>query len=146
MRMSVTLTIDPSLSMRMRRALTILLLVPATAAAAPARAPVSEPQLVGTPYLVRSADATVRLVFRTDTPLERRYDGLLGSGVIIASHSASIGTTGACYTAAVRFQSRIGRRYRVLIATQQGEPAQFDLRLALRRARPGDARGRPLGC
>jgi hypothetical protein len=132
----------------MRRAtvLLLLLLLPATAAAAPARAPETGPSLVGTPYLVRSADGTVRLVFRTDTPLERRYDGLIGGGAIVAGHMASIGVVGECYTAALRFLSRLGRRYRVIIATQQGEPAPFDLRLKLRRARPGDSRGRPLGC
>ncbi|TML05353.1 MAG: hypothetical protein E6G41_10195 [Actinobacteria bacterium] len=130
----------------MRRAILLLLLLPATATAAPARAPESEPSLVGTPYLFRSADDSVRLVFRTDTPLDRRYDGLIGGGAIIAGHTASIGTIGECYTAAVRFASRLGRRYRVIIATQQGEPAPFDLRLRLRRARPGDSRGLPLGC
>jgi hypothetical protein len=130
----------------MRRALVLVLLLPATAAAAPARAPETGPSLVGTPYLVRNADDTVRLVFRTDTPLERRYDGLIGGGAIIAGHMASIGIVGECYTAAVRFPSRLGRRYHVIIATQQGEPAPFDLRLKLRRARPGDSRGRPLGC
>jgi hypothetical protein len=65
---------------------------------------------------------------------------------VIAGHDAPIGTVGDCYTAAARFPTHIGRRYRVLIATQQDEPAAFDLRLPLRRARPGDVRGRPLGC
>jgi hypothetical protein len=85
-------------------------------------------------------------VFRTDAPLQERFDGLIGGGTIIAGHSAPIGTVGGCYTAAARFHSRIGRRYRVLIAAQPGEQAAFDLRLTLRRARAGDARGRPLGC
>src|SRR5436305_5172495 len=130
----------------MRRAILLLALRPATAAAAPASAPDTAPSLAGTPYLFRNADNSVRLVFRTDTPLERRYDGLIGDGVTIAGHDASIGTVGECYTAAVRFPSQLGRRYRVVIAAQQGEPAAFDLRLTLRRARPGDSRGRPLGC
>jgi hypothetical protein len=144
--MSVTLTVEDSFSPEMRQAAALLLLLPATAAAAPARAPVTDAALAGTPYLVRNADATVRLVFRTDVPLQQRYDGLIGGGTIIAGHPAPIGTTGDCYTSAVRFHSRLGRRYHVLIATQQGEPAAFDLRLTLRRARPGDTRGRPLGC
>jgi hypothetical protein len=137
----------------MRRAiLLLLLLLPAAAAAAPARAPQAAPALTGTPYLFRGGDETVRLVFRTDVALPRRYDGLIGGGAIIAGHRASLGTVGGvdeqthCYTAAVRFPARIGRRYHVLIAAQQGEPAPYDLRLALRRARSGDARGRPLGC
>jgi hypothetical protein len=136
----------------MRRAIIVLLLLPATAAAAPARAPQPAPALDETPYLFRSVDGTIRLVFRTDVALPRRYDGLIGGGAIIAGHMASLGTVGDideqthCYTAAARFPAHIGRRYHVLIATQQGEPAPFDLRLALRRARAGDARGRPLGC
>jgi hypothetical protein len=130
----------------MRRAILLLLLLPATASAAPARAPEAEPSLVGTPYLFRSAGENVRLVFRTDVPLERRYDGLIGGGAIIAAHMASIGTVGDCYTAAVRFRARLGRRYYVVIATQRDEPAPFELHLRLRAARPGDARGRPLGC
>jgi hypothetical protein len=136
----------------MRRAIVVLLLLPAAAAAAPARAPQAPPALTGTPYLFRGRGETVRLVFRTDVALPRRYDGLIGSRAIIAGHTASLGTVGGvdeqthCYTAAARFPARSGRRYHVLIATQQGEPAPFDLRLALRRARPGDARGRPLGC
>ena len=130
----------------MRRAIVLMLLLPATAAAAPARAPMSEPALDGAPYLFRNGDGLVRLVFRTDTPLEQRFDGLIGGGTIIAGHDAPIGTVRDCYTAAVRFRSHIGRRYHVLIAAQPGEPATFDLRLTLRRARPGDARGRPLGC
>ena len=136
----------------MRPAIVLLLLLPATAAAAPARAPQAAPALVGTPYLFRSGDGMVRLVFRTDVALPRRYDGLIGGGAIIAGHTGSLGTVGGvdeqthCYTAAARFRARIGRRYQVLIAAQQGAPAPFDLRLALRHARAGDGRGRPLGC
>jgi hypothetical protein len=130
----------------MRRALALLLLLPATAAAAPARAPETAPSLVGAPYLFRAAGNSVRLVFRTDTPLERRYDGLIGGGAIIAARSAPLGTVGDCYTAAVTFRARLGHRYHVLIATEQSAPAAFDLRLKLRRARLGDSRGRPLGC
>jgi hypothetical protein len=133
----------------MRRAIALLLLLPATAAAAPARAPQAAPSLSGTPYLFRAGDGAVRLVFRTDGPLPRRYDGLIGGGAIIAARRAPLGVIGdeaGCYTAAVRFRGRIGRSYRVLIAVQQGEPATFDLRLALRRARAGDAHGRSLGC
>jgi hypothetical protein len=135
----------------MRRALVLLLLFPATAAATPARAPDPGLSLVGTPYLFRG-DGMVRLVFRTDSALERRYDGLIGGGAIIASRQASLGVVdGAaqsahCYTSAVRFRARVGRRYRVLIAAHPGEPAAFDLRLSLRPQHPGDARGRPLGC
>jgi hypothetical protein len=135
----------------MRRAFLLLLLLPATAAATPARAPDPGLSLVGTPYLFRG-DGMVRLVFRTDSALERRYDGLIGGGAIIASRQASLGVLeGAaqsthCYTSAVRFRAHIGRRYRVLIAAQQGEPAAFDLRVTLRQQRAGDARGRPLGC
>jgi hypothetical protein len=136
----------------MRKAIVLLLLLPAAASAAPARAPQTEPSLVGSPYLFRGSDGAVRLVFRTDAALPRRYDGLIGGGAIIAGHMASLGTVGGvdeathCYTAAARFRTRLGRRYRVLIATEQGRPAPFDRRLTLRRARPGDARGRPLGC
>src|SRR3954468_22254061 len=136
----------------MRRAIIVLLLLPATAAAVPARAPQTAPVLTGTPYLFRGGDETVRLVFRTDVALPRRYDGLIGGGAVIAGHVSSLGTVGGvdeqthCYTAAVRFPARLGRRYHVLIATQQGEPAPFDLRLTLRRTRAGDAHGRPLGC
>jgi hypothetical protein len=136
----------------MRRALVLLLLIPASAAAAPARAPQPAPSLVGAPYLFRDANGMVRLVFRTDLALPRRYDGLIGGGAIIAARMASLGTVGGvdqeahCYTAAARFHSRLGRRYHVLIAAQPSEPALFDVRPALRRARAGDDRGRPLGC
>jgi hypothetical protein len=136
----------------MRKAIILLLLLPASASAAPARAPQTTPSLVGTPSLFRAGDGAVRLVFRTDSALARRYDGLIGGGAIIAGHVASLGTVGGvdeethCYTAAARFRARLGRRYRVLIATEPGQPAPFDLRLNLRRARPGDARGKPLGC
>lgn len=136
----------------MRKAIVLLLLLPAAASAAPARAPQTEPSLVGSPYLFRGGDGAVRLVFRTDAALPRRYDGLIGGGAIIAGHVASLGIVGGvdeeahCYTAAARLRTRPGRRHHVLIATEQGRPAPFDLRLTLRRARPGDARGRPLGC
>jgi hypothetical protein len=133
----------------MRRAIVLLLLLPGTAAAAPARAPQTAPALSGAPYLFRAGDGALRLVFRTDQPLPRRYDGLIGGGAIIAAHRAPLGVIGdepGCYTAAARLRARPGRRYRVLIAVQPGEPATFDLRLTLRRARAGDARGRPLGC
>jgi len=133
----------------MRRAIVLLLLLPATAAAAPARAPQAAPALSGAPYLFRAGDGDVRLVFRTGDPLPRRYDGLIGGGAIIAAHRAPLGVIGdgpGCYTAAVRFRARVGRRYHVLIAVAPSEPATFDLRLTLRRARDGDARGRPLGC
>jgi hypothetical protein len=136
----------------MRRAILLALLLPTTAFAAPARAPATAPALVGSPYLVRGGDGMVRLVFRTDVAMARRYDGLIGGGASIAGHVASLGAVGDvdeqthCYTAAVRFRARMGRRYRVQIAGQPAEPALFDLRPALRRARSGDARGRPLGC
>jgi hypothetical protein len=146
MRMSVTLTLRHPFSTTMRRAIVLMLLLPATAAAAPARAPDTEPALNGAPYLFRNADGLVRLVLRTDAPLQERFDGLIGGGAIIAGHAAPIGTVADCYTAAVRFHSHIGRHYRVLIATLPGEPAEFDLRLTPHRARPGDTRGRPLGC
>src|SRR5947207_10217116 len=124
----------------MRRALLLLLLLPTGAAAAPARAPDPAPSLVGAPYLFRDGDGMVRLVSRTDVALARRYDGLIGGGAIIAGHTASLGTIGDtahCYTAAVRFSARPGRRYHVLIAIEPSEPAPFDLRLTLRRARAG---------
>jgi hypothetical protein len=130
----------------MRRAIVLLLLLPATASAVPAGAPETSPSLVGAPYIVRSADGMVRLVFRTDAPLEQRYDGLIGGGASVAGHAASIGTVGDCYTAALRFPSRRGRRYHVSIATEQGDPAPIDRCLKLRRAQPGDRGGRPLGC
>ena len=135
----------------MRKAIILLLVLPAAASAAPARAPQTAPSLVGSPYLFRGADGAVRLVFRTDAALPRRYDGLIGGGAVVAGHVASLGTVGVakaahCYTTAARFRTRLGRRYHVLIAAEQGQPAPFDLRLTLRRARPGDARGRPLSC
>jgi hypothetical protein len=129
-----------------------LLLLPAPATAAPNRMPAPGPGLSGTPYLFRDAQHMVRLVFRSDRALARRYDGLIGGGATIAQRSAPLGTVGAtgetthCYTAAVRFKEHIGRRYLVNIAAEPGDPTPFELRIALRRARPGDARGRPLGC
>jgi hypothetical protein len=136
----------------MRRPLLALaLLIPAPAAvAAPSRAPDPGPSLAGAPYLFRDADRAVRLVFRTDRALPRRYDGLIGGGAAIAGRTASLGTAGEdtahCYTAAVRFRARLGRRYLVRIAFQTADPAPVELRIALRRARAGDPRGRPLGC
>jgi hypothetical protein len=140
--------------MKMRRLILCLalLLLPAPAAAAPARMPAPGPALSGAPYLFRDAQHMVRLVFRTDRALARRYDGLIGGGATIAGRDAPLGIvdgrdeTTHCYTAAVRFKERIGRRYLAQIAAEPGDPAPFELRIALRRARPGDARGRPLGC
>jgi hypothetical protein len=138
----------------MRRSILLLplLLIPAPASAAPARLPDPGPSLSGAPYLFRDAQHMVRLVFRTDRALARRYDGLIGDDATIAGRSAPLGTvdgrdeTAHCYTAAVRFKVRTGRRYLVRIATGPGDPAPSELRIALRRARAGDARGRALGC
>jgi hypothetical protein len=138
----------------MRRCLLVLplLLLAAPAGAAPPRAPDLSPGLVGSPYLFRDGDRMVRLVFRTDRVLPRRFDGLIGGGATIAGRGASLGTVGGtdeathCYTAATRFRARLGRSYRVRIAVRPDDAAPFELRIALRHGRAGDMRGRPLGC
>jgi len=111
----------------MRRALILLLLLPAAATAAPVRAPQPAPSLLGAPYLFRDGDGMARLVFRTDAPLPRRCDGprrSLGTvdGAAEEAH---------CYTPAARFNARLGRRYRAVIAAQPDDSA---------------AARRPLGC
>jgi hypothetical protein len=138
----------------MRRSLLVLpfLLLAAPAGATPARAPDSSPALLGAPYLFRDADRVVRLVFRTDQALPRRFDGLIGGGAAIAGRKASLGTVGGvdeathCYTAATRFRARLGHAYLARISASPDDPAPFELRIALRRKRPGDIRGRSLGC
>jgi hypothetical protein len=138
--------------MRRRLVVLTLLLLAAPAGATPARAPDPSPGLVGAPYLFRDADRVVRLVFRTDQALPRRFDGLIGGGAVIAGRGASLGTVGGvdeathCYTAATGFRARLGHGYLVRISALPDDPAPFERRIALRRKRPGDIRGRALGC
>jgi|SRR5829696_9011640 len=136
---------------------------PAPAAPAPAAAQLD----VTGAYLfldreTASKQTFVRVVFRTASPLPRRYDGAIRAGAGIEGVRFSIGSArrGApIYTGAsevkngtiashttggnvVRKAVKLGRTYKVEVFTRDGQSVVKQLKL--RAARPGDASGKPL--
>jgi hypothetical protein len=107
------------------------------------------------------------LVFRTDRQLPRRFDGLIRAGAGIAGQRGSVGSVhgkaSRCYQVNARIKpdntitgttaagtveqtkARAGSRLPVEITTAKGAPT-VTRTLTLRRARPGDVSGKPLGC
>jgi len=105
----------------------------------------------------------VRLVFRTATPLPRRYDGMIRAGASIegVGHSVatarkgttiytvatevkggSIATTSNGSAKVVRKGAKIGRAFTVRIETRDGQ--SVTKKLVLRAERKGDDAGKPL--
>jgi hypothetical protein len=106
----------------------------------------------------------VRVVFRTASPLPRRFDGLIRASASIEGVGHSLGTVKkgtTCYTAlsevkggsiatldadgkVVRKGAKIGRTFTVKVITKDGQ--SVTRKLPLRAERKGDATGKPLGC
>jgi hypothetical protein len=158
----------------MTRKLLSLTAAAAVAVAAPASATVAAdapavPLKVTGAYLFidhekASQQDFVRVVFRTASPLPRRFDGLIRAGAKIDGVGHSLGTAkrgSTCYTAASEIKggsvpsigadgqvrrkgAKAGRSFKVVIETQDGQKVQRTLKL--RTARKGDASGKPLGC
>jgi hypothetical protein len=113
-------------------------------------------------HLAGSNQDFVRVVFRTASPLPRRYDGLIRAGVSIegVGHSISTARKGApIYTGAseikghsiprntgpgavTRVGAKIGRKYTVVFQTSDGQ--KVTKKLTLRAERKGDDSGKPL--
>ena len=117
-------------------------------------------------YLYLDHDAAskqdlVRVVFRTASPIPRRYDGSIQAGVSIDGVSHSIGSAkkgSTLYTGAalvkghsiatfdgsevVRKGARIGRTFTVEFHTRDGQ--KVTKKLVLRAERKGDDAGKPL--
>lgn len=105
----------------------------------------------------------VRVVFRTQSELPRRFDGSIQAGVGIdgVNHSIMSAKHGtSCYAGTseikggsiatlrgdkvVRKGAKIGRTFTVKVFTRDGQSVTKHLKL--RAARKGDDTGKPLGC
>ena len=116
----------------------------------------AQPELVGTPYLVRESPRVVRVYFRLGEDPPRRFDGAIRAGVAINGQNSSIGAVRGrhgrsrhCFTGSTRFLGsnpapRIGRSYRIRVFLRDGGSVTRSVRL--RQSRAGDTAGRPLGC
>lgn len=127
-------------------ALGALAFLPATGSA-DATAP--EPPLAAVPVLSFQAPDRVQLTFRTRDALATRFDGEVLGRARISARTASLYPVGAatahCYAGRITpGPMRVGRRYTVRLLLDGAAPVERTL--VLRRARPGDARGRRLGC
>jgi hypothetical protein len=132
-----------------------VLTLPAAAAAQPSGPePPGPPVLRGAPYLVRDDAGRVTLRFRLDRAIPRRFDGELVATAVIDGRIASLrpvagrrGTRANCYAAsAVPASDRPGRLVTVSVLFGDPETAAVGALVAIRDARPGDARGAPLRC
>jgi hypothetical protein len=107
------------------------------------------------------------LVFKTNRQLPRRFDGMIRARASVAGQASSIASVGGkasrCYQANVRVRkdgtilgsssgggtkrtkARVGAKLGVEILTEKGA-TPIRRTLVLRKARAGDASGRPLGC
>jgi hypothetical protein len=146
-------------------------LVPAGAAVAQDAAPTTVPGIQITKayafvdHHVRPGMSYADVVFRTTDALPRRYDGMIraygaldGTGHSIASVRGRHGTAAHCYSIVVairdgRIAGPHGRKARTgsahtlkVTARGTGSDIADTARVTLRRARAGDASGRPLGC
>ena len=113
-------------------------------------------------HLAGSNQDFVRVVFRTATPLPRRYDGMIRAGVSIEGVGHSIGTArkGApIYTGAsevkghsiprntgagnvTRVGAKVGHKYTVVFESRDSQ--KVTKQLTLRAERKGDDSGKPL--
>ena len=96
-------------------------------------------------YLYLDHDAAskqdlVRVVFRTASPLPRRYDGSIQAGVSIDGVSHSIATFDG--SEVIRKGAKIGRSFTVNFHTRDGQ--EVTKKLVLRAERKGDDTGKPL--
>jgi hypothetical protein len=106
------------------------------------------------------------LVFKTNRQLPRRFDGMLRAGARLANQGGSIGSvhgkasrcyrgearikpdntiTGSTATGITQTKARVGSRIRVQIETAKDAKIVYRT-LTLRKAKAGDASGKPLGC
>jgi hypothetical protein len=129
--------------------------LPAAAAAQPpAPDPAAPPVLRGAPYLVGEAPARLTLFVRLDRPIDRRFDGELRASAVIDGQIASLrpvagrrGGRSSCYAASAEATSvRSGRLVTVSVLLDGPPQTAVTALLAVRDARPGDARGAPLRC
>jgi hypothetical protein len=106
----------------------------------------------------------IRAVFRTAKPLPRRYDGLIRASGAIDGVGHSLGTAkrgSTCYTFLVpvkggsiavsdghngieRKGAKAGRKFTLTVESRDGKTVTKTL--TLRKEKPGDASGKPLGC
>lgn len=106
------------------------------------------------------------LVFKTDRQLPRRFDGLIRASAGVASQRSSIGSvngrasrcyqinarikpdntiTGTTKAGVIQTKAVAGSRLPVEFTTGKGAPTTHRT-LTLRKAKAGDASGKPLGC
>jgi hypothetical protein len=107
------------------------------------------------------------LVFRTNRQLPRRFDGLIRAGARVANQGSSLGSVhgkaSRCYQVNARIKpdntitgtaasgqitqtkARAGARIRVQIQTAKDAKTVYRT-LTLRKAKAGDASGKPLSC
>ena len=148
---------------------TIVLAVLATAAFAPAAGAVTPAPTLEVKGAYAYVDTLpshqklLKVVFRTRHALSRRFDGLIRAGVRIENVGHSVGTAKSgtnCYTASaeirngvvpaqtadhdvVRKPAKLGRTFSFVI---EDATAMVPRKLKLRAERPGDDKGKPLGC
>jgi len=136
---------------------------PIAGAATPAQAPKLEIEgaYLYKDHLAASKQDFVRVVFKTASPLPRRYDGSIQAGVKIAGVGHSIGAVkrgSSIYTGAteikggsvatlrdgkvVRVGAKVGRKFIVTFTTRDGQSVTRTL--TLRAERKGDDAGKPL--
>lgn len=121
--------------------------------------PAAGPALAASPLLVLELSGRVTLVARFDEPLALRGDGRPAGRARIDRQPARLRAVGrpgrACVTARGRQDGgtgepprplHAGRTYTVRIVRTPDDTAPVVRRVVLRRARPGDVRGEPLGC
>jgi hypothetical protein len=117
-----------------------------------------------TDHLAVSKQDLLRVVFRTASPLPRRYDGMIRARAGLEDLGHSIGTAKngtTCYTAGAEIKGRsiaalggdgriirkgakLGRTFTFTLTTTDGQTVTRKLKL--RAERRGDDSGRPLGC
>ena len=110
-----------------------------------------------------SKQKMLQVVFRTTHAVERRGDGSIQAGVSIDGVSHSIGAAKrgtSCYTGAseikggsiatnvgntiIRKGAKLGRTFTIVVSDRHGQSVTKTVKL--RAERPGDDRGKPLGC
>jgi hypothetical protein len=130
------------------------LVAPAAATAQPAPPDPVPPAVRGTPYLVREDAHRVTLYVRFNRELGRRFDGEALATAAIDGRRASLsrvagrrGTRAACYAASAWIErAEAGRLVAVSVSAEGAARATVSALVAIRSARPGDARGAPLRC
>ncbi len=130
------------------------LAAPAAAGAQPPPADPAPPAVRGTPYLVREEAHRVTLYMRFTRALGQRFDGEPLATAAIDGRLASLAPVdgrrarrAACYSAGMWLgRAEPGRLVTVSVSVEGARPATLSALVAIRPARPGDARGAPLRC